>query len=255
MILFFRKIRQKLIEQSKVRSPASPAGRYFLYAIGEIFLVVIGILIALSINNWNEQRKFKIKEKDILHELTISLDILNSELTEVITSNKLSLKRLYKLDSIVSSQSAYNASIDILFGSLPGWSSPHLKSTVYENLKLNGLDIISNSSLKLDISRLFEHTLVFLVDDYDKAEWSYYNNAIVPFVSKHIRDNVSEIEDYTMTRHARPVNYEELIQNPELLTIIRNSINNRKDGLSSCIEALNKIKQLNQSILEELNTL
>ena len=50
MIKFFRKIRQKLIEQQKVRS-------YLLYAIGEIILVVIGILIALSINNWNEQRK------------------------------------------------------------------------------------------------------------------------------------------------------------------------------------------------------
>jgi len=53
MIKFFRKIRQKLLTENK---PALPAGRfsnYILYAIGEIFLVVIGILIALQINNWN----------------------------------------------------------------------------------------------------------------------------------------------------------------------------------------------------------
>ncbi len=50
MIKFFRNIRKKLIEQSKVRN-------YFFYAIGEIILVVIGILIALQINNWNEGRK------------------------------------------------------------------------------------------------------------------------------------------------------------------------------------------------------
>ncbi len=54
MIKFFRKIRIKLIEQSKIRN-------YSFYAIGEIFLVVIGILIALQINNWNENRKNEIK--------------------------------------------------------------------------------------------------------------------------------------------------------------------------------------------------
>ena len=50
MIKFFRKIRQNLIMESKT-------SKYFKYAIGEIILVVIGILIALQINNWNESRK------------------------------------------------------------------------------------------------------------------------------------------------------------------------------------------------------
>ena len=50
MIKFFRKIRYNLMEQNKT-------GKYFKYAIGEIILVVIGILIALSINNWNEAKK------------------------------------------------------------------------------------------------------------------------------------------------------------------------------------------------------
>lgn len=50
MIKFFRKIRYNLMETGKT-------GKYLKYAIGEIILVVIGILIALSINNWNEQKK------------------------------------------------------------------------------------------------------------------------------------------------------------------------------------------------------
>lgn len=50
MIKFFRKIRYSLMSENKT-------GKYFKYAIGEIVLVVIGILIALQINNWNESRK------------------------------------------------------------------------------------------------------------------------------------------------------------------------------------------------------
>ena len=48
-------------------------GKYFKYAIGEIVLVVIGILIALSINNWNENRKTQIEERDILQRLQLDL--------------------------------------------------------------------------------------------------------------------------------------------------------------------------------------
>lgn len=50
MLSFFRKIRQKLLSQNRVT-------QYLAYAIGEIILVVIGILIALQVNNWNENRK------------------------------------------------------------------------------------------------------------------------------------------------------------------------------------------------------
>lgn len=62
MISFFRKIRQKLLQQNRIT-------RYLTYALGEIFLVTIGILIALSINTWNEDRKEKIYERKMLLEL------------------------------------------------------------------------------------------------------------------------------------------------------------------------------------------
>jgi len=59
MIKFFRKIRQNLLSEGKT-------GKYFKYAIGEIVLVVIGILIALQINNWNEERKADKAENQAL---------------------------------------------------------------------------------------------------------------------------------------------------------------------------------------------
>lgn len=63
MIKFFRKLRQKLINEGNLK-------RYLVYAIGEILLVVIGILIALQINNLNEQKKDKAKESQILLSLS-----------------------------------------------------------------------------------------------------------------------------------------------------------------------------------------
>jgi hypothetical protein len=57
MVKIFRKIRQKLLSKNKLGIPALPVGRYLLYALGEIILVVIGILIALAVNNWNQEKK------------------------------------------------------------------------------------------------------------------------------------------------------------------------------------------------------
>ncbi len=59
MITFFRKIRQKLLSQNRVT-------QYLTYAIGEVALVMIGILLALQVNNWNETRKAQKAQRDLL---------------------------------------------------------------------------------------------------------------------------------------------------------------------------------------------
>lgn len=66
MIKFFRKIRKNLLTENKM-------SKYFFYAIGEIVLVVIGILIALQINNWNADQKTATEEISILNNLLESL--------------------------------------------------------------------------------------------------------------------------------------------------------------------------------------
>jgi len=70
MIKLFSKIRQNLLSEGKI-------GKYLKYAVGEIVLVVIGILIALQINNWNEHRKQDNKRQGYYHQL---LDDLNRDL-------------------------------------------------------------------------------------------------------------------------------------------------------------------------------
>jgi len=68
MLKFFRKIRQNLLSENKF-------SKYLIYAIGEIILVVIGILIALQINNWNENRKARLTEVTKLNKLLEDLKL------------------------------------------------------------------------------------------------------------------------------------------------------------------------------------
>ena len=92
MIKFFRKIRQDLLRNNKT-------GDYLKYAVGEIVLVVIGILIALSINNWNESRKNDLKQallvKNIIEDLRLDFIHINNSLEQV--SNQMNL-----IDDLIS---------------------------------------------------------------------------------------------------------------------------------------------------------
>ena len=91
MIKFFRQIRFKLMETGKTT-------RYFKYAIGEIILVVIGILIALQINNWNQNRVNSNKEKLLLSELNKEFKGLAYDDQDEI-ARKGFLHRTYTLDA------------------------------------------------------------------------------------------------------------------------------------------------------------
>ena len=81
MIKFFRKIRQNLLSEGKTE-------KYLKYAIGEIILVVIGILIALQINNWNEKRKERNKEDQLIDVLITDLQSKKAEFTSDLAIGK-----------------------------------------------------------------------------------------------------------------------------------------------------------------------
>jgi len=85
MIKFFRKIRQNLIMENKT-------GKYFKYAIGEILLVMIGILLALQVSNWNQNRINSQKESLLLKELHEEFSNNQTQLYEVIRNHELAMK-------------------------------------------------------------------------------------------------------------------------------------------------------------------
>ena len=155
MIKFFRHIRQRLLAEGKT-------GKYFKYAIGEIILVVIGILIALQINNWNEQKKDRKYEIKMLSEISSSLKndvVYFKEMIKTFddlyeTSDyfmELSKNNIIYHDSLLGKVFDLNSNINYQFNSGP-----------YEALKSSGIDKISNDSLRNEITNLFDFELLIL---------------------------------------------------------------------------------------------
>ena len=142
MIKFFRKIRQSLLQQGK-------AGKYFTYAFGEIVLVVIGILIALQINNWNEERKANIAENKALvalkKEFEQNIDRFQFILQQR-DSQQLALRAYF--DIIGNENTPVEEKVKVLTGGYFGgsWGA---QNTVLNGLVNSGaIDNIKNDSLK-----------------------------------------------------------------------------------------------------------
>jgi hypothetical protein len=149
MIKFFRKIRQNLLIENKT-------GKYFKYAVGEIVLVVIGILIALQVNNLNEQRKANDFEVKILKEIRSNLQTDLTEIREdiglMVDINKACLdvkSHILNFDEPTDSLSTSSAILRV---------TPHFSpiNSGYNLLQSRSLATIKNDSLRNSISYQYD---------------------------------------------------------------------------------------------------
>ncbi len=147
MIQFFRKIRQQLLTENKI-------GKYLTYASGEIALVMIGILLALQVNNWNEDRKNTITEKETLASLRSDLTSALLQLDIKLDQNKnYRTKDSILLDIINFKKDVGQDSLQQLaLGHIwsPGFD-PEL-GTLNEILNTGKMEIIKDKTLRKHIS-------------------------------------------------------------------------------------------------------
>jgi len=150
MIPFFRKLRKQLADDNKPL-------KYLRYAIGEIVLVVIGILIALSINNWNEARKDKLKEKKILVELESNLITNSLIIKDEINRESRIRNQMGALMDHLKMKKPFNDTIGIYISEAGFMEKIQFTNSAYESLKTAGLDIISNDSIRFNVTNLFSN--------------------------------------------------------------------------------------------------
>ena len=154
MLKFFRNIRQRLLAENRM-------SKYLLYAIGEILLVVIGILIALQIDTWNEARKNNHTEQRHLREILTALE-RDQGRTRYLYSGR-ALRKKQALQQLMEGLHADSEVADStlnrsFYSSLMTLSFTYDKGG-YESLKAFGLDKISNDSLRPELVRFYEVTL------------------------------------------------------------------------------------------------
>ena len=222
-------------------------GKYFKYAIGEIILVVIGILIALSINNWNENRKLRNQEINILVELKSNLEATLYNFKKDTLFNIKTIQNYTKIKRYINEDLPYDQELDYSFALIENWSSPYPILTAYKSLQATGLDIISNEEIRREIINLYEYEYPLLHIDYDKSEWNLNQNVVTPFFSKHIR----RITIRAKLNQARPNDFERLKKNDEFLNILQMLISLRQDGLINYKNSMKSLEKLIQNLEAE----
>ena len=154
MIKFFRKIRYNLMEQNKT-------GKYLKYAIGEIALVVIGILIALSINNWNEITKNRTEEVRLLEK--VSTDLI-SDINQLKKHISDATQRQTKVDSIFTilykdSNTDPIKFLNLNFDAISIENHFEVNSSTFDESQAAGsIKFIQNDSLREDIFNYYRIT-------------------------------------------------------------------------------------------------
>lgn len=149
MLKFFRSIRQNLLAENKTF-------KYFKYASGEIILVVIGILIALQINNWNEHRKEKDQSVFYHEQLINDLDMVIASLEADINWAATVKSQINSATKILDHGIANDSTLKILDFALGNYfrlnrQLPEITS--YEEMKSSGqLNLIYNKSLRKDVA-------------------------------------------------------------------------------------------------------
>ncbi len=237
MIKFFRKIRQQMLAENKM-------SKYLLYAIGEIVLVVIGILIALQINNWNDSKSANKIEQLSLNELKNNLKSDISDLENNIKKDSLVIISFEVIINNVTKTKVYHDSLAKHFGKLGDYSNFLNTSSAYESLKSTGLNKITNDSLRFKVINYYD---VFS-DRLMNIEHQFINTAHHKYLKPYL---IEHFLYYGRNSPALPNDYSGLLKDVKLLSIIESTKVNLEWKIELSKNCLNKAKEL----LNDLHTL
>ena len=156
MIKFFRKIRQNLLMENLPTGQVGKTGRYFKYAIGEIILVVVGILIAVQINNWNQLNNRAQLEKTLLEQLKIEVLNVYGDIYSDFNVLELGSMSHYNIIEYIEKDVAYNNRMCFDFAFIKDDEYIYPSIATYSRIKEEGLDIISNDTIRRLTQGLYE---------------------------------------------------------------------------------------------------
>jgi hypothetical protein len=239
MLKIFRKLRQNFIVANKI-------GTYLLYAIGEVILIVIGILLALNISNWNDERKTRAKEEFFLAKLTSNLSTDVKYLNQMIAYEGDVANHLDSILKIV--RNPYKFRVESLRNhshALFSFKRFNTTKTAFDNLVSSGqIDIIRNQLL---VEKLFIYYRD--VDEQsisgDAALASYSRNTVGPFFMQF--DFLSKETESTIRKQKSLMEY-------HLEPAVENLVVSKLSFIKSQIEAYNNLVDSAEELIKLLES-
>ena len=220
MIKFFRKIRQKMLTENKL-------SKYLIYAIGEIVLVMIGILLALQVNNWNEERKKRITESEVI--TSLNGDFKSAKL-EIVRLQKLLDGRTEKLGTLSENCSLKNPSISqekmdsLIWGgyALPSFTPPD--GTLSDLLSSGKINVIRNVELRKLLSEWGGGLQEVKRQELFQGEFLY--KRFTPFIEERVEFQHPRFEKYMKMEKADSfeIDSRELLKDVNFCNLVRRSI-------------------------------
>lgn len=262
---FFRQIRNNLFTENTPVSPSggpdSPAGRfskYMLYAIGEIALVMIGILLALQVNNWNESRKERVQEIKLYENLLVSLSADSTDVERIIKYISAGMEVQKFFISTSCEELIKNHSIDQLKDSLN--IAAQIGTSFFP--RYSAFNQLSNSGFQSLLQS--EEIKTKLLDLYDRRYKRYLqiDTSIDEKAEFNLRGIISgDLQIFRDHNKVRPASafdikkfetyYPQLVREFSSILI---TADNAIDSLQNCQESIHELLSLIRAELEYLKT-
>jgi len=218
-------------------------GKYFKYAIGEILLVMVGILLALQVSNWNETQKSNKKEAAILNSLKSELQTNLIELRSDHKSQLFYYQATMKVYQYIQNKPILVDSMYVDFNDIVNFNYFFPKTSIYETLKSGNLEIIKSDSIRESITDIYESHYQRIISKVDTRRNAA--RVLFPYYQTHFRTKHVVKNDTIKFRQKLgiPNNYEFLINDSEFETLIVEAIDGRNHFVYQYLDAINEVEK------------
>jgi hypothetical protein len=176
----------------------------------EIIVITIGILVAYTLNNWNEKRKDSVKSHEVLLEIKENIQFNTSQFNAEIMEEKNVVKSVDVVLESINTAGEYHDSLDFHMYNISYWPSSSRKSSGYETLKSQGVELIKSTELRQSIIDLYEKTYNEISEIILETR-ADHETSIVPMKTAlffiHPSDPGSPFDEHRAT----PFDYEEVV--------------------------------------------
>jgi hypothetical protein len=249
MIKFFRKIRQNLLMENK-------SGKYFTYAIGEIILVVIGILIALQVSNWNQLRAEQNTINTYYAKLAITLEVdINEQRSSIIRLNSYADDLMRCLEILNTKNEEDINELKARIGTLNTAFANDYSMELFDEFMSKGyLSKIEDAQLKSQ----FESVKIELIrgKNWDEVLDNDYVSNVSPFVQNNLNYSDFNLPSWLFNENDRPkggpkVDYSKIFNNLKVwntiygrLIYLKSTINFNNGMLEALLELKTSLEKI-----------